>query len=77
MEFECVCGAIILFPSPERQGGFIELQTKILQQKGYKGISYVTKANKIVSVLEDGTVKVFSPQGQLMENYPQLLGEWQ
>jgi len=23
MEFECVCGSIILFPSPERQGGFI------------------------------------------------------
>ena len=55
----------------------IEVQTKILQQKGYKGISYVTKVNKIVSVLEDGTVKVFSPQCQLMENYPQLLGEGQ
>ena len=56
---------------------FNELQTKILQQKGYKGVSYVTKANKIVSVLEDGTVKVFSQHGQLMENYPQLLCEGQ
>ena len=52
----------------------IELQTEILQQKGYKGISYVTEVGKIVSVLKDGTVKVYSPQGQLIENYPQLLG---
>jgi len=52
----------------------IELQTKILREKGYEGISYITRAGKVVSVLEDGTVKVYSPMGQLMENYPQLLG---
>jgi len=52
----------------------IELQTEILQQKGYKGISYVTEVGKIVSVLEDGTVKVYSSAGQLMEEYPELLG---
>jgi len=54
----------------------IELQTRILKEKGYEGISYVAeKTGKVVSVLEDGTVKVYSPQGQLMEQYPQLLGD--
>jgi len=52
----------------------IELQAKILQKKGYSGISYVSISGKIVSVLEDGTVKVYSPMGQLMEEYPRLLG---
>jgi len=51
----------------------IESQTEILQQKGYKGVSYVSISGKIVSVLEDGTVKVYSPAGQLMEEYPELL----
>jgi len=56
---------------------YIELQTKILREKGYDGVSYIAQAGKVVSVLEDGTVKVFSQHGQLMENYPQLLDEWQ
>jgi len=53
---------------------YIKLQTKILREKGYGGISYTTQVGKVVSVLEDGTVKVYSPQGQLMEEYPKLLG---
>ena len=52
---------------------YIKLQTKILREKGYSGISYTTQVGKVVSVLEDGTVKVYSPQGQLMEEYPHLL----
>ena len=55
-------------------GNNIELQTRVLKEKGYEGISYVAESGKIVSVLEDGTVKVYSPAGQLMEEYPELLG---
>jgi len=53
---------------------YVKLQTEILREKGYEGISYITQAGKVVSVLGDGTVKVYSPQGQLMEEYPRLLG---
>jgi len=52
----------------------IKLQTEILREKGYEGISYITKTGKILSILDDGTVRVYSPAGQMMENYPQLLG---
>jgi len=52
----------------------IEAQAQILREKGYRGVSYIATSGKVVSVLEDGTVKVYSPLGQLLEQYPQLLG---
>lgn len=54
--------------------GNIELQSRILRVKGFEGISYVAYSGKVVSVLEDGTVRVYSPARQLMEEYPKLLG---
>lgn len=57
-----------ILAKPKKDNIPLKLQTIILRSKGFEGsIIYETYAGKILSVFEDGEVRVSSPSGQILE----------